>query len=124
MSEALLRDRRVLVVEDEYFIADAMQRGLKKEGAIVLGPAPSVAEALALIDSQPVDAAILDLNLGDEKAFPVADVLQARDIPFLFTTGYDASDVPPAWRHVPRLEKPVEVATIVRALRSAGEDAL
>ncbi|WP_334656926.1 response regulator [Sphingomonas panaciterrae] len=120
----MLRDRRVLVVEDEYFIADAMQRGLKKEGAIVLGPAPSVAEALALIDSQPVDAAILDLNLGDEKAFPVADVLQARDIPFLFTTGYDASDVPPAWRHVPRLEKPVEVATIVRALRSAGEDAL
>lgn len=123
MSEALLRDRRVLVVEDEYFIADAMERGLRREGAIVLGPAPSVAEALALLGKEAVDAAILDLNLGDEKTYPIAEALAARGVPFLFTTGYDASDVPPAWRHVPRLEKPVDVATIVRALGSGGEGA-
>lgn len=118
-----LQDRRILVVEDEYFIADAMQRGLKREGAVVVGPAPSIEEALALIDSEPVDAAVIDLNLGGEKAFPVADALQVRGVPFLFTTGYGVSDIPPAWRHVRRLEKPVNVATVARALESSGEGA-
>ena len=72
-------------------------------------------------EGEPVDAAILDLNLGGEKAYPIAEALEARGVPFLFTTGYDAADMPPAWRHVPRLEKPVDVAVVVRALRSAGE---
>lgn len=104
MKEALLQGRCVLVVEDEYFIADAMQRGLRKAGARVVGPAASVAEALALLQAEPVDGAVLDLNLDNEKTFPVADALEARGIPFLFATGYNLADIPPDWRHVTRCE--------------------
>ena len=117
MNEQSLKGRRILVVEDEYMIADAMQRDLEDEGAIVVGPAPTVRKALHLLeDEADLDGAVLDMNLGDEKVFPVADALQARGIPFLFTTGYDAAGVPPAWRHVQRLEKPIEIAAIARAL--------
>lgn len=116
MSELLLRDRHILLVEDEYFIADAMQRGLEDVGAHVVGPAASVDDALALLESEPVSAAILDVNLDDEGVFPVAEALTARDIPFVFATGYSASDLPPQWRHVRRFEKPVDAATVVSAL--------
>ena len=117
MNEPSLNGRRILVVEDEYMIADAMQRGLEDEGVIVVGPAPSVRKALRLLDAAAdLDGAVLDMNLGDEQVFPVADALQAKDIPFLFTTGYDAAAVPPAWRHVQRLEKTIEFAAITRAL--------
>ena len=117
MNEPSLNGRRILVVEDEYMIADAMQRGLEDEGIIVVGPAPSVRKALRLLDAAAdLDGAVLDINLGDEQIFPVADALQARGIPFLFTTGYDAAGVPAAWRHVQRLEKPIEFTAIARAL--------
>ena len=117
MSEQTLLGRRILVVEDEYLIADTMQRGLEDEGAVVVGPAPTVRKALRLLDTEPdLDGAVLDLNLGAERVFPVADALQARGIPFLFTTGYDAAAVPQAWRHIQRLEKPIEMEVIARAL--------
>ena len=117
MNKPSLNGRHILVVEDEYMIADAMQRSLEDEGVIVVGPAPSVRKALRLLDAAAdLDGAVLDMNLGDEPVFPVADALQARGIPFLFTTGYDAAAVPPAWRHVQRLEKPIEFAAVARAL--------
>ncbi len=121
MSESLLRDRHILLVEDEYFIADAMQRSLEDVGAHVVGPVASVKDALALLRSEPVSAAILDVNLDDEGVFPVAEALVARGIPFVFATGYSASDLPPQWRHVPRFEKPVNAATLISAL--FGDDA-
>lgn len=117
MEDVSLRGWRILVVEDEYLIADAVQIGLEAGGAVVVGPAPSVRKALRLLDGDAgIHCAVLDMNLGDEQVFPVADVLQARGIPFLFTTGYDASAVPQAWRHIQRLEKPIEIGAITRAL--------
>ena len=117
MTGASLRDCRILVVEDEYLIAYDMQQGLQEAGAIVLGPVPSVEEALELLRGEPdVDGAVLDINLAGEKVFPVADALAARGIRFVFATGYDASAVPPAYRHITRYDKPVEAATIARAL--------
>lgn len=116
-----LLGRRIMVVEDNYIIAFAMQAGLEKQGAIILGPAPSVRKALRLLDAElSVDAAVLDMNLGDENVFAVASALEARGIPFLFTTGYGAGDVPPAWLHVQRFEKPTEVADVVSALLGFG----
>lgn len=114
-AAAALKGRRILLVEDEYLI-DYMQRGLEAAGSDVIGPAPSVEDALALIAQESVDGAVLDFNLGGEKSYPVADALQARGIPFLFATGYDAGDILPAWQHVRRLEKPIDVATIARVL--------
>lgn len=116
MSERLLRDRHILLVEDDYLIAAAMQLGLEDAGAHVVGPAASVGDALALLDSEPVDGAILDVSLNNEKVYPVAEILTARGIPFIFTTGYSASDLPPAWQHILRHEKPVDAATVARAL--------
>ena len=98
-------------------IADAIQRSLDDEGVIVVGPAPSVRKALRLLDAEgDLNGAVLDMNLGNEQVFPVVDALQALGIPFLFTTGYDAAGVPPAWQHIQRLEKPIDFAAIMRAL--------
>ena len=127
MSETPLRGRNILLVEDEYYIAYAMQCGLEDAGARVVGPAAFVGDALALLDRELVDGAVLDVSLDDEKVFPVAEALTTRGIPFVFATGYDTSDLPPAWRHVPRCEKPVDPATVARALLGdalLGEDAL
>ncbi|MCQ4190789.1 response regulator [Methylocystis suflitae] len=82
-----LSGRRILIVEDEYIIAADLAQLLEGLGAKV-GPAGSVADALALIARQPaIDVALLDVTLGSEKIFPVADVLQARGVAFVFATG-------------------------------------
>lgn len=117
MSERMLLGRRVLVAEDEYFIAEELRGELQAAGADVLGPVPSVAQALALAASEPgIDAAVLDLNLRGERAFPVADALAARGVPFLFATGYDQLQVPERFARVPRCEKPVDIALVVAAV--------
>lgn len=116
MIKAKLLNRRILLVEDDYLIAYGMQHELQDLGMHVVGPAASVKDALVLLDSEPVDGAILDVNLNDEKVFPVAEALVAIGVPFAFTTGYSASDLPAAWQYVTRFEKPVDAAKVVLAL--------
>jgi CheY-like chemotaxis protein len=112
-----LTSRRVLVVEDEYFLADDMARALEQVGAEVVGPVPSVARALAVLASgESVDAAVLDINLRGEMVFPVADALRARGTPFVFSTGYGRASVPAAYRDVPRWEKPFTAENFAKAL--------
>ncbi|HVG48881.1 MAG TPA: response regulator [Rubellimicrobium sp.] len=116
-APAAPRHRRVLVVEDEYLLAEDLRRGLEDAGAEVLGPVPSVADALALLATEaPPDAAILDVNLGGEMVFPVADVLRERGVPFMFATGYDQWSLPQAYTDVPRCEKPFDVGRCLRTL--------
>ena len=122
VAQPTLRHRRILVVEDEYLIADDMQQSLEEVGAIVLGPVPTIEQALELLGGDPhVDGAVLDINLNGEKVFPVADALATRGIRFLFATGYDAADIPSQYRQITRCEKPVNVAAIARALDSATD---
>ena len=103
-----LQGRRVLVVEDEYLIAEDLREQLLSCGAEVLGPVASVNDALALLeDGAAPDLAILDIGLGGEKVYPVADALRVRGIPFVFATGYDAWIIPDGYADVPRTEKPV-----------------
>jgi DNA-binding response OmpR family regulator len=109
--------RRILVVEDEYMIADDMRHELEKLGVVVIGPAPTVAMAFRLLDAAPVlDGAILDINLRGEPSFPVADALRERAIPFVFTTGYDPLMIPEPYRSMRRFEKPVAMQDVVRAI--------
>jgi DNA-binding response OmpR family regulator len=86
--------KRVLVVEDEYLTADDLRRQLIAHGAEVVGPVASVNEALALIESRAIDAAVLDINLHAEIAFPVAFVLDERKLPFVFATAAVPEDLP------------------------------
>jgi CheY-like chemotaxis protein len=108
---------RLLVVEDEYFIADDMAQTLRRQGAIVIGPAPSREAAFALLSAhERIDGAVLDINLRGETVFPVADALQVRGVPFVFATGYDDGLVPARYRDVPRWEKPFDYENLVRSL--------
>ncbi len=117
MADPGLNRCRVLVVEDEYMLADELAMELADVGAVVLGPVPSVEQALALLESEArPDGAVLDVNLGGEAVFPLADVLIERGVPLIFTTGYDASALPERFAHVSRCEKPINVARITAAL--------
>ncbi|MBV9783442.1 MAG: response regulator [Acidisphaera sp.] len=112
-----LAGRRVLVVENEYLIAEALREALEDAGAGVLGPVPDVAAALNLLAAGAApDGAVLDVNLGDEMAWPVADALLARGVPFVLATGYDASVIPARYAGVRRCEKPADLDEIARAL--------
>lgn len=108
---------RVLLVEDDYFIAAGMRAEFETFGADVIGPVASIEQALELLAATPdLDAAVLDINLQDKLSYPVADALQARGIPFVFATGYEKNAVPERFADVPHCEKPVESAHIARAL--------
>ncbi len=116
-----LTGRRILVVEDEALVAMLVEDALLDCGAVVLGPAATVAEALRLLDGERPDAAVLDLNLAGETSAPVADALAARGIPFVVATGYGAEGLPQAHATVPVLPKPYDpddlTATLGRICR-------
>ena len=119
MSEPFhpLAGRRILVVEDEYLIAMEVKRWLLAAGAEVIGPVPSVDQALDLIEHNDLDAAVLDVNLGDgERVYPVAEKLAALSVPYLFSTGdVKVADVS-GYQHQPRVDKPYRDAELVGAL--------
>ncbi|MEE7505757.1 response regulator [Methylobacterium mesophilicum] len=112
-----LDGRRILVVEDEYLIASEMKRWLQRAGAEVAGPVASVERALDLIEDSTIDAAVLDLNLGDRgTALPIADRLGALGVPHLFATGDVRASQEGAYADRPRLEKPYLEAELVSAV--------
>jgi CheY-like chemotaxis protein len=116
-AERALASRRVLVVEDEYFLADDMAQVLAGLGAEVLGPVSTRDQALALLSSdERIDAAVLDINLRGQTVFPVADALTERRIPFVFSTGYGQASLPPAYQEVPLWEKPFNPFDLAKAL--------
>lgn len=112
-----LKGRHILVVEDEYFIADDLRRAFAACGAEVVGPVGTLDEAIAVLDKgERVDAAVLDINLRGKRAYPIADRLLEAQVPFIFLTGYDADVIPPQYAKVIRCEKPVAMHKVVAAL--------
>lgn len=114
-----LTGRRILVVEDEALVAMLVEDALLDAGATVMGPASSVAEALALLEGAVPCAAVLDLNLAGEPSTPIADVLARRSVPFVVATGYGAEGLPEAHAAVPVLAKPYdpdELTTVLQRL--------
>jgi two-component SAPR family response regulator len=101
-----LAGKRILIVEDEPFIAQNLASELVNKGAEVIGPVATVKAALDVIENTNLDGVTLDIKLMGEMAYPVADVLAARQIPFVFITGYDAGAVPARHANVSRIEKP------------------
>jgi len=116
-GETALAGCRVLVVEDEYYIADDIARALRGLGAEVVGPVADRDEALALLAAgERVDAAVLDINLQGEMVYPVAEALTGHGVPFVFATGYDQAAIPSGYEHVARWQKPFDPDALVRAL--------
>ena len=110
-----LAGKRLLLVEDEYLIAADLAFKLERAGVEVIGPVGTVEGALELVrDQGGLDGALLDVNLGGERVFPVADALADQGVPFIFTTGYDASIVPTAHAGAPRHEKPIDWPRLLR----------
>lgn len=109
---------RVLIVEDRYLIAAELAHEVDRMGAEVLGPSATVAAAQEIVAREPLDAALLDVNLEEELAFPLAEALLAKGVPFMFLTGYDSDVLPPEWRDSPRLAKPVNPRLLREELAS------
>ncbi len=104
--------RRILIVEDEPLIAMAIEDMLLTMGWVAIGPACRLADALRLAELEPLDGAILDVNLGGQDVYPVADVLLRRGIGFLLASGYGDWALPAYLRNRPRLQKPYDTKTL------------
>jgi PAS domain S-box-containing protein len=99
---------RVLLVEDEALVAMMVQDSLTEFGFQVIGPVSTASEALAAARDKLFDAAVLDINLGDDLVYTVAEILVKRGVPFVFVTGYDADSIDARFSGVPILQKPIE----------------
>jgi DNA-binding LytR/AlgR family response regulator len=115
-----LAGRRVLVVEDEWFIADEISAALDRHRATVIGPAGDVALARTLIQSAAKpDCAVLDINLRGQMVFEFAEELTAQGVGIVFATGYDAAMIPPRFNAAPRFEKPLNIEALLTAVAQA-----
>ena len=114
IQELPLNGARVLVVEDEYYIADDLRRELVAAGARVIGPVSTVASACDAIDRGDFHCAVVDLNLHGDSAVPVAERLMKEGKSFAIATGYGSDVVPDGLKAVPRIEKPFDPPALLR----------
>ena len=107
------KGRRVLVVEDELIIAELIEEILLDLGAEVLGPVARLDAALQLATQEPIDAAVLDVNIRGGSSYGVADILTQRGIPFVLCSGYGDWALQERYRDRPRLTKPYSMQCLV-----------
>jgi DNA-binding LytR/AlgR family response regulator len=112
---------RILIVEDDFFLAEDLGCRLQDAGACVVGPIGFFDEAIAFVKSHcdSFDCAILDVSLHGRKSYGIADELVARKIAFVFTTGYGTNAIDDAYRNYPRCEKPLNERVLTAALLTA-----
>lgn len=115
-STQALSGCRVLVVEDEYLLAEQVAESLREFGAKVVGPIGSLADAMRQVEIGGFDIALIDLNLQGEMAFPLARALQQQGGPYVFVTGYERNAIPAEFAHVTRWEKPFSEDMLVDGL--------
>lgn len=109
----------VLIVEDELLVSMVLADLLDEFGCTVAGQAATVSEALDRIETgDDFDAAILDVNIGGDKVFPVADLLTRRGVPFVFSTGYGPADLAQRYPGRPLLHKPYRPEALATVLES------
>jgi len=118
MDDLLLRGRSVLLVEDEMLNMMMFEAMLADLGCQAVTVSATIEDALARVADNVFDVAMLDLNLGGIKSYPVADALAARGVPFFFSTGYGEKDIEAAYRDRPVLNKPVQAKHLVELLQT------
>ncbi|HEX5378869.1 MAG TPA: response regulator [Phenylobacterium sp.] len=120
---------RLLLVEDEAMVAMMLEAMLTDLGCVVVDVAGTVSRGLSLVETAhgDLDAAVLDVNLGGEKVYPVAERLAADGVPFVFSTGYGVGGIAPGFDRIPALAKPFGAKALENALLAAlgrsGSDA-
>ena len=112
-----LAGTRVLVVEDEALVSMLVEEYLDELGCEVVGVASRLEDALEKARALALDAAVLDVNLAGRLSYPVAELLRARGVPFVFATGYGLSGLPDELRGAPVLAKPFRQDQLAAALR-------
>jgi DNA-binding response OmpR family regulator len=112
------RTCHVLIVEDEWILADLIACALGDAGYEVIGPSADVSDALRRLREKPVDVAILDVHLGDENSFEIAQELMQRRIGFAFLSGYSAKDIPAGFEDIPLIRKPARIDEICATIES------
>lgn len=117
-----LQGLRVLVVEDEAAISLLLEDMLMDLGCEIVGPAARLASALAMVEAETFDLAILDVNVAGEPIYPAAAALAQRGVPFVFSTGYGSAGIQEPYRDRPVLQKPFGQhnlqRTLIQALRA------
>ncbi len=113
-----LQNRRILIVEDDYLIAQIVTDFLEDAGATIIAQISSVDEAVAYIQehSATIDCAVVDLNLHGKRSYPVADALTDKGITFIFATGYGGGALDMPYGNHPRCEKPFTQDRLIAAL--------
>ena len=106
----------VFLVEDEVMIRMMVAEMLEELGFTVAAQAGELNEAIKLAQSTEFDLAILDVNLNGKVISPVADLIQARNLPFIFATGYGSSGLPEQYRDRPALQKPFQIETLAQVI--------
>jgi CheY-like chemotaxis protein len=115
--QATLEGRQILIVEDDCVTAMDLAETLSAAGARVIGPAGTIASAFELLQRRPqLDIALLDVEVEGAFVFDVADELVKLEVPIVFTTGYERSEIPARFRTARHCEKPIGIAAIARAL--------
>lgn len=113
-----LAGMRILVVEDNYLVASALQQHLEELGCTVVGPVPSLEEGLAMVDTHDLAGAILDINIIGGTSAPIAHALRQRHCPFFFITGYTSPRLlPDSLVDCRRLMKPIDEELLERTIR-------
>jgi CheY-like chemotaxis protein len=118
-EDARLKGRRILVVEDSPVVGPFTAELLTDLGCEVVGPAPNMAAARELAESDEIiDAAMMDIHIRGERVFSLCEVLAARGVPFVLTSGYADWQMPDKWEECPRLQKPYTIDQVEETLAS------
>ena len=115
-AKADLKGRRILVVEDSPVVGPFTADLLGELGCEVVGPAPNMAAARELVEAGEFDAALMDIHIRGERVFPLCEMLETKDVPFVFTSGYADRNMPEKWEGRPRIQKPYTLDQIEKAL--------
>lgn len=115
IAEALaLHGRRILIAEDGFALATVLEAALSTMGCQVVGPVARIEDGLALAKRGPLDGALLDVSLGGEEAYELADALIDRSVPVILVTGRMRNELPERYRILPMMPKPFDMSSLVR----------
>jgi DNA-binding NtrC family response regulator len=111
--EVTSTSNRILIAEDEFLVSLLLEQDVTSAGYCVAGPFNNFTEALDAVRRGGFDLALLDINMHGHMAYPLADELLARGVPFIFMSGYGAHDLPERFRTCPRISKPYEAKSLL-----------